>query len=251
MPQQTGTLAVWKDDRGFGFIKSSGHPDVFVHRRDFGNIPRRPKVGDILTFQPMKDNQGRLRAADVRIEGVSRQTSRQSSNARLKHKPPRPHSRQQRKRFNPISAGIILIIVIALLSTAYQSLTQRSAPSLPADTETSRLSVSDTLIQQAYRNRQSNLQVTGSGIVSKVLPDDRQGSQHQRFILRLATGQTILIAHNIDLAPRIPALKPGDSVNFKGEYEWNNQGGVVHWTHLDPQGRHQHGWLEHQGQRYQ
>jgi Protein of unknown function (DUF3465). len=50
------------------------------------------------------------------------------------------------------------------------------------------------------------------------LPDDEQGSRHQRFILRLASGRTLLVAHNIDLAPRIDGLQVGDQVAFSGEY---------------------------------
>jgi hypothetical protein len=40
-------------------------------------------------------------------------------------------------------------------------------------------------------------------------------------------------------------------VEFFGEYEWNAKGGVVHWTHHDPQGLHENGWLKHQGRLYQ
>ena len=106
-------------------------------------------------------------------------------------------------------------------------------------------------LQQAYQNRQSNLQIQGSGRVIKTLPDDTQGSRHQRFIVKLASGQTLLFAHNIDLAPKIRGLKKGDTIVFNGEYEWSEQGGVIHWTHKDPNGRHADGWLEHNGQRYE
>ncbi|OAE90237.1 hypothetical protein AWR37_18010, partial [Vibrio cholerae] len=107
------------------------------------------------------------------------------------------------------------------------------------------LYANDAVLQQAYQSQQSDLQVQGLGQVVKVLPDDNDGSRHQKFILKLNSGQTLLVAHNIDLAPRIPNLKVGDSVEFYGEYEWNKKGGVLHWTHKDPQNRHAHGWLKH------
>ncbi len=94
-------------------------------------------------------------------------------------------------------------------------------------------------------------QIRGSGSVVRVLSDDNDGSRHQRFILRLASGQTLLVAHNIDLAPRIDGIAVNDVVEFYGEYEWNSQGGVVHWTHHDPNGRHTNGWLRSKGRSYQ
>ena len=93
--------------------------------------------------------------------------------------------------------------------------------------------------------------VEASGVVERVLPDDNSGSRHQRFIVRLASGQTLLIAHNIDIAPRVADLARNDTVSFSGIYETNDKGGMVHWTHHDPSGRHPAGWIEHNGHRYQ
>ena len=87
--------------------------------------------------------------------------------------------------------------------------------------------------------------------MTRLLADDNDGSRHQRFILEVGAGRTLLIAHNIDLAPRIPDLKVGDTVEFYGEYEPNDRGGVIHWTHHDPQGDHVDGWLKHAGRTYQ
>jgi molybdopterin converting factor small subunit len=106
-------------------------------------------------------------------------------------------------------------------------------------------------IASAYSTQSSDLQVSSSGTVVKLLPDDNKGSRHQRFILKLSNNQTILVAHNIDLASKITSLRRGDVVEFNGEYEWNSKGGVIHWTHHDPAGRHQGGWLKHNGYIYE
>jgi Protein of unknown function (DUF3465) len=94
-------------------------------------------------------------------------------------------------------------------------------------------------------------QFESEGTVARVLSDDNQGSRHQRFIVRLASGRTVLIAHNIDLAPRIEGLEAGDLIAFSGEFENNDRGGVVHWTHRDPSGRHVAGWIKYRGRVYQ
>ena len=106
-------------------------------------------------------------------------------------------------------------------------------------------------IERAFEQHQGDVQVTGDGTVARILSDDKSGSPHQRFILKLKSGQTVLIQHNIELAPRIDTLKPGDTVGFYGEYIWNEQGGLVHWTHHDPAGKHVGGWLRHNGRTYE
>lgn len=110
---------------------------------------------------------------------------------------------------------------------------------------------SDRIMAEAFANQQNDVAVEGSGIVKAILKDDKQGSRHQKFILQLASGQTVLVAHNIDLAARIEGLRKGDRVDFKGDYEYSAQGGVIHWTHRDPSAKHLDGWLQHQGTRYQ
>lgn len=108
----------------------------------------------------------------------------------------------------------------------------------------------DDRIVSAFRAGTGNLPVESGGTVIKLLADDRNGDRHQRFLIELANGHTLLIAHNIDLAPRIDGLRTGDRVDFRGEYEWNAKGGVVHWTHHDPSGRRDGGWLRHAGRTY-
>ena len=141
-----------------------------------------------------------------------------------------------------------LFSVFALAILVCTGLSPRSVHSHAAQVATD--GQSDAVLRRAFKNRTSNIQVEGSGTDVKVLPDDTKGSRQQRFILRLRSGQTLLITHNTDLAPRLSSIRKGDVVEFYGEYEWSAKGGVIHWTHLDPAGRHVAGWLKHKGQIY-
>lgn len=136
------------------------------------------------------------------------------------------------------------VIVIALLAFGYGQL-RDSSLSEPSAME------AEIALQNAFANQQSDVQVKGAGMVQRILADDNDGSRHQKFILLLASHETVLVSHNIDLAPRIETLKVGDRVDFYGEYEWNAKGGVIHWTHRDPGGNHVDGWLKHNGITYQ
>jgi len=97
--------------------------------------------------------------------------------------------------------------------------------------------------QRQFARQDSGEWVEGSGFVRRMLHDDDEGSRHQRFILDMRNGQTLLIAHNIDLAKRVPAGM-GDRIRFRGMYEWNDLGGLIHWTHDDPMGVEQGGYIE-------
>lgn len=119
----------------------------------------------------------------------------------------------------------------------------RSGSLSPAPSE------STAVLDRAFDERRSNLWVTATAPVERLLPDDRKGNPHQRFLVRLPSGLTVLVAHNIELAPRVP-LAEGDTVEIRGEYEWNDKGGVLHWTHHDPSGRRDGGHIRHEGRIY-
>lgn len=145
------------------------------------------------------------------------------------------------------------LVFVAIAVSAFIAYTQRDdIASAPPNTVATEVAAdAGDVLQRAFDERRSNLQVRGSGIVERILSDDNDGSRHQRFIIRTSTGQTVLIAHNIDLAPRVAPLAEGDRIEFNGEYEWNEKGGVIHWTHRDPQGRHEHGWIRRGGTTFQ
>ena len=138
---------------------------------------------------------------------------------------------------------IVAVIVCVLIWTACSGVVQPSRQN--------GIVGGDDRIGRAFNDGESGVQVEGEGVVTRILEDDLSGSRHQRFILRLSSGQTILIAHNIDVAPRVAGIQEGDSVSFYGVYEWNEKGGSVHWTHHDPGGKHVAGWLKHNGRTYQ
>ena len=139
------------------------------------------------------------------------------------------------------------IAIVAVIAVLYVGLNQINS----THGSTGETTPATEAVASAFKDQRSGIQVEGEGIVAKVLPDDNDGSRHQRFILRLPSGQTLLVAHNIDIAQRVTSLASGDPVQFKGVYEWNSRGGVVHWTHRDPSGEHRAGWLKHNGETYQ
>ena len=110
--------------------------------------------------------------------------------------------------------------------------------------------VAEGEVAALFRDQRSGVMVEFEGRVSRVLGDDLEGSRHQRFVVELDSGHTVLVSHNIDLASRVEPLSTGDGVVVRGQYEWNERGGVVHWTHHDPAGRRQGGWIRRDGETF-
>ena len=107
-------------------------------------------------------------------------------------------------------------------------------------------------VERAYAEKRSTVEVTAQGAVTRVLEDDSGPSgMHQRFIIRLAgSTQTVLVENNVTIGQRAPILQ-GSDVSVHGEYVWNDQGGLIHFTHHDPAHTHEGGWIELSGIRYQ
>jgi len=104
-------------------------------------------------------------------------------------------------------------------------------------------------VNRHYGKADSGTWIEAGGVVRRLLADDDEAEHHQRVIVDLRNGQTLLIAHNIDIAQRVP-LGLGDRIRFRGLYEWNDLGGLVHWTHGDPLGVVQGGYLRYRGRDY-
>src|SRR5947208_455422 len=106
-------------------------------------------------------------------------------------------------------------------------------------------------VERAYAQHLSAVEVTAQGTVTRLLADDTGPSgTHQRFIVQVSgSSQTLLIDNNVDIGKRVP-VTTGDGVTVHGEYVWNGQGGLVHFTHHDPAHTHEDGWIEMKGVRY-
>ena len=141
-----------------------------------------------------------------------------------------------------LSSIITILFVLAALAYGWVS-TDKSLQ--PED----QVELSNVSVFNFYQQRISGEMTYLQGRVSKILSDDNVGSRHQRFIVDLNGKLTVLIAHNIDLAQRVP-LKINDEIEIFGQYEWNEKGGVIHWTHRDPQGNHPEGWIKYRDNVY-
>lgn len=155
---------------------------------------------------------------------------------------------------------VLFCVLAACQPTAQQNASNQAQSTVEVKSQTQNLNLQplssglalddQAAVKQAFAQKQSHVWLEGSGAVKKLLPDDNKGARHQRFLVSVAAGQILLFAHNIDLAPRIDALQVGDQIQFKGEYIYNPKGGIMHWTHHDPQGR-QGGWIRVNGQTYE
>ncbi len=114
----------------------------------------------------------------------------------------------------------------------------------------------DRAVCDAYSAQRSRLEVVADGTVTRILgpstPLRAGSSPHEGFLLRLASGCSLVVRveANTDFTGPIP-LSQGQRIAVKGEYEYYPRGGVVHWTHRDPRGRHEGGYIEAGGQVYE
>lgn len=151
---------------------------------------------------------------------------------------------------------IIALLLLVLLGGAwiyfqFISSTSFEESRIPVSENSKEIPQEDpTDIRALFEAQRSGVMVSTTGNVTRILSDDTKGSRHQRFLIELPQGMTLLVAHNIDLAPRIP-LNINDHVDIFGQYEWNHKGGLIHWTHHDPKNIHPGGWIIHNKVKYE
>lgn len=114
-----GQLISWKDARGFGFIKPDNDgKEVFLHISALKGAGRRPKVGDIVLYERVTQPDGKVRAANASLQGV---TPRPVST----HNKP---STQNRKRKGSALETIISVAVLAAIALFMKEFSPRRSP---------------------------------------------------------------------------------------------------------------------------
>jgi len=102
-----GKISQWNDEKGFGFITGQKRNErIFFHISSITTRSRRPEVGDLVTFNVIKDKDNRLKASSVSIEGLSK--SKGNSNAKIE--PP---------KYNLFDYLLILVIMGSLGYTGF------------------------------------------------------------------------------------------------------------------------------------
>ncbi len=109
-------------------------------------------------------------------------------------------------------------------------------------------------VYKAWATHASRIEVTATGSVARIL-GTRVGPSgpHEGFLLHLrgsaGRGLTVRVEDNVDLTGPIP-LAEGQSVEVRGEYIYDARGGLIHYTHADPRGRHLPGYVRANGKFY-
>lgn len=82
-----GKLKRWNDDKGFGFIiPENGNNEIFIHISALKNMSRRPVAGDVILYQLHIGNDGKSKAINAKIDGVSfTKTRSRYRNEKVKH----------------------------------------------------------------------------------------------------------------------------------------------------------------------
>jgi Protein of unknown function (DUF3465) len=113
-------------------------------------------------------------------------------------------------------------------------------------------SPNDPALCAAYSGSRSHVEVVADGTVTRLFGvQPGRISPHEGFLLRLGSACSLVVRveANTDFTGPIP-LARGQRVLVKGEYEYYPLGGVIHWTHRDPRGRHEGGYIEAAGHTY-
>jgi hypothetical protein len=159
-------------------------------------------------------------------------------------------NRKQSNHLMLLATLCLTLLLHSCRSTAPPSaLTDRGRTATDAELADGR-GFDDTDAIRAQDGHLIKVEITVKAPVKKLLPDDTRGLPHQKFLIELSNGTTVLIAHDTAIAPHVP-LQAGDTPIIRGEYIWNERGGLIHFTHHPARSGHEGGFIYFNGIRYQ
>lgn len=110
----------------------------------------------------------------------------------------------------------------------------------------------NALVCRTYASQGSRQEVLARGTIAGMLGEAQgRSGVHEGYMVQLDGRCDLLvrIETNVGITGPIP-LHRGEPVIIKGEYEYTATGGVIHWTHHDPSGRHVNGYVQAAGKFY-
>jgi hypothetical protein len=139
-----------------------------------------------------------------------------------------------------LAAGAVIIVVGAVYIRLHGASTSPGEAAREA-----RVGCSE--VAAAFHAHQTQRWLVLRARVKQILPDEYGTYQHQRFIVQCASGMTVLVTNDVSIGTRVP-VTVGPTVGVRGEYIWNDQGGLVHFTHHG--GSNGGGWILYRGRLY-
>lgn len=106
-------------------------------------------------------------------------------------------------------------------------------------------------IEFLYNSQRGGVFVESVGRIVKILDDQITPYPAQVILIRLSSGQKLIIKHDINLGSALPTLKKAEALQFKGIYKWNDRGGMILSTHKNNDFPKHSGWLKYDDKIYQ
>jgi hypothetical protein len=157
-------------------------------------------------------------------------------------------------RIKPLWALLFFALSLALLNRLNQyQVSQDPRHQLPFPNAINgglNFSSDNKLFTRAWQQRLSGVQLSLEGKISRVFSSMETEAGQQKFSLQLAQGQVVTVIHDVRLGSAIEDLAEGEIIEVFGEYQWAPDGGVIHWTHRDPEGNRQAGWVRYKDRLY-
>ncbi|WP_394751843.1 cold shock domain-containing protein [Crenothrix sp.] len=138
---EKGRLVRWIDDKGFGFIKpEDGKAEIFLHISALKGMSRKPVVGDIIHYLMEVDANGKSRAVNAKIEGVTQilkltALEQKRQTASLSQATEKPYRNQTTKVSKAKNSFYLLPILVAIGGAVfvYDKVFQEKIPTVQAE----------------------------------------------------------------------------------------------------------------------